>query len=100
MSFEVETPILNSPFAEPGEHWFIRPGHPPEQRPGRRPALVFQPRDQQDPWSVETDPTLGPLPEYERAWALALVNLVRERLARWQADGRPGATRVSRELMD
>lgn len=100
MTFEVATPILNSPFAEPGEHWFIRPGHPPERRPGRRPALVFQPRDQRDPWDIDGDPTLGRLPEYERAYSLRLVNLVRERLVRWQADGRPGATRVSLELMD
>jgi len=99
MSFEVETPILNSPFTEPAEHWFIRPGHPPERRNGRRPALVFQPRDQRDPWDVEGDPTLERLPEYERAYGLRLVNLVRERLARWQAEGRPGATRTTQELI-
>jgi hypothetical protein len=39
MSFEVETPILNSPFAPLAEHWFLRPGHPPDRRSGRRPAL-------------------------------------------------------------
>ncbi|HEX5387741.1 MAG TPA: hypothetical protein VFW66_13640, partial [Gemmatimonadales bacterium] len=100
MSFEVETPILNSPFAAPGEHWFIRPGHPPERRTGRRPALVFQPRDQPEPWDVAGDPTLERLAEYERAYGLKLVNLIRRRLAQWQADGRPGATRVTRELID
>jgi type III restriction enzyme len=100
MSFEVETPILNSPFDPPAEHWFLRPGHPPERRTGRRPALVFQPRDQADDWSVEGDPTLERLPEYERAYGLTLVNAIRERLARWQAEGRPGATRITRELID
>jgi type III restriction enzyme len=100
MSFEVETPILNSPFEPPGEHWFLRPGHPPEQRAGRRPALVFQPRDQPDPWEVAGDLTLERLGEYERAYALRLVNLVRERLGHWQAEGRPGATRVTRELIE
>jgi type III restriction enzyme len=100
VSFEVNTPILNSPFEPPGEHWFLRPGHPPERRAGRRPALIFQPRDQPDPWDVEGDRTLGRLPEYDRAYALELVNLVRERLARWQGEGRPGATRVTRELID
>ena len=99
MTFEVETPILNSPFEPPAEHWFIRPGDPPERRQGRRPALVFQPRDQPDPWDVAGDPTLDRLPEYERAYGLRLVNLVRERLARWQADGRPGATRTTLELI-
>jgi type III restriction enzyme len=100
MSFEVETPILNTPFEPPAEHWFLRPGHPPERRVGRRPALVFQPRDQADPWDIEGDPTLGPLPEYERAYGLTLVNLLRGQLAKWQAEGRPGATRVTRELID
>ncbi len=99
MSFEVDTPILNSPFAEPGEHWFIRPGHPAERRAGRRPALVFQPRDQRDPWEIDHDPTLGRLPDYERAYALRLVNLIRERLAQWQREGRQGATRTSQELI-
>ena len=60
---------------------------------------MFQPRDQRDPWDVEGDPTIGRLPEYERAYALRLVNLVRERLARWQAEGRPGATRTTLELI-
>jgi type III restriction enzyme len=100
VTFEVDTPILNSPFAPPGEHWFLRPGHPPERRAGRRPALVFQPRDQPDPWDVDGDPTLARLAEYDRAYGLELVNLVRNRLLQWQADGRPGATRVTRELID
>ena len=100
MTFEVSTPILNSPFAEPAEHWFIRPGHPPEQRSGRRPALVFQPRDQHDPWDIASDATLDKLPEYERAYALRLVNLVRERLGKWQTEGRHGATRTSLELIN
>ncbi len=100
MTFEVETPILNSPFDPPGEHWFLRPGHPPERRSGRRPALVFQPRDQPDPWDIEGDATLERLAEYERAYGLTLVNLIRSRLAQWQADGRPGATRITRELID
>ena len=100
MSFEVESPILASPFAEPAEHWFIRPGEPPQKRPGRRPALVFQPRDQAEAWTFASDPTLGKLDEYERAYALRLVNLDRERLAKWQADGRPGATRTTLELIN
>ena len=37
-SFEVESPILCSPFAEPGEHWWIEEGTVPDRRFGRRPA--------------------------------------------------------------
>ncbi len=36
-SFEVESPILCSPFAEPGEHWWIEEGRMPDRRAGRRP---------------------------------------------------------------
>ena len=37
-SVEVDTPILCSPFVEPGEHWWIEEGLTPERREGRRPA--------------------------------------------------------------
>lgn len=30
--FEVPQPILNSPFAEPAKHWFIRRGEQPLMR--------------------------------------------------------------------
>lgn len=99
MSFEVETPILNSPFEAPASHWYIRAGHPPQQNQGRRPAMVFQPRDQGDSWQVDGDPVLERLKGYERAYGLKLVNRVRERLAQWQQDGRPGATRITQELI-
>ena len=100
MSFEVDNPILSTAFESPPEHWYIRPGHPAERRPGRRPALVFQPRDQPDAWDVAEDPTLASLADYERAYELVLVNRVRERLLDWQRKGRPGATRISLELID
>src|SRR5439155_324421 len=45
-SFEVAEPILSSPFAEPTRHWYIREGEEPEKREGRRPAVVFPPRDE------------------------------------------------------
>lgn len=37
--FEVDEPILCSPFEEPGEHWDIRAGETPRRVPGRRPAM-------------------------------------------------------------
>jgi len=30
-SFEVEQPILNSPYAEPAEHWWIEEGRVPKR---------------------------------------------------------------------
>src|SRR5205823_1075713 len=49
-SFEVENPILNSPFAEPARHWYIQEGEEPELRDGRRPAVVFPPQNQRERW--------------------------------------------------
>ncbi len=99
MSFEVETPIINSAYAEPTRYWFIRSGHPPELRDGRRPAMVFQPRDQREDWQVEGDPTLAKLKEYDRGYGLTLANTIRQRLAQWQREGRPGASGISQELI-
>lgn len=99
MTFEVPEPILNSPFDEPAEHWYIREGEPPERRTGRRPSIVFQPRDQTDAWDV-TAGVLAPVSEYERAYALTLVNLVRERVCAWRAAGYPGASRSTLELLE
>ncbi len=99
MSFQVETPIISSPFERPEEHWYLRPGHPPERRAGRRRALVFQPRDQREAWPLQGDHTLKPAKDYERAYELVLVNVIRERVEKWQAEGRPGASRVTQELV-
>ena len=40
-NYEVPEPILNSPFAEPAEHWHIVEGEPPERWSGRRPAVYY-----------------------------------------------------------
>ena len=50
-SFEVEEPILSSPFEEPVEHWWIEEGKLPERRPGRRPAGYFY----RDPTKAPSD---------------------------------------------
>ena len=44
-AYEVPQPILNTPFDEPGHHWYIREGEPPDLRHGRRPALVYPLRE-------------------------------------------------------
>ena len=40
-AFEVEQPILNSPFEEPAEHWQIQEGAAPKRLAGRRTAGYF-----------------------------------------------------------
>jgi len=43
-NFEVPTPILNSPFGEPKEHWWILEGQPAERRPIVRLSKPEHPR--------------------------------------------------------
>ena len=91
-SFEVDEPILSSPFEEPAEHWVIEEGKPPERRPGRRPAGYFY-RDPGTPMTGD---------EFTRGdWVeLELVNLIRQRLAEWRPLGYPGVTRTTLELLE
>ena len=52
MSYEVNEPILNSPFNEPSQYWFIREGYEPELKEGRRPAIVYPPREGNTEWEL------------------------------------------------
>lgn len=97
--FEVPTPILNTPFEEPKRYWYIREGEAPEEREGRRPSVVYAPSDTPTPWGASGG-LLEPSKDFAPGYELALVNLVRDRLAAWRAKGWPGATRVTRELME
>ena len=97
MSFEVATPIQNPPYDEPSKYWFIQEGSTPQLKDGRRPAMVFQPRDQRTDW--ESDGIIRKLPEYERGYELVLVNIIRESVRRWRAEDYPGVTRTTYDLL-
>jgi type III restriction enzyme len=90
-SFEVEQPILNSPFEEPAEHWQIEEGKPPTREPGRRRAGYFY----RDP-RVEPEPGQASRGAWEE---LELVSLIRERVAAWREAGYPGASRTTLDLI-
>ena len=91
-SFEVEQPILNSPFEEPAERWQIGEGQSPKRLPERRRAGYFY-RDPKAPQPEPGEPARG-------AWQeLELVNLIRVRLAQWRDIGYPGATRTTLDLL-
>ena len=90
-SFEVEQPILNSPFDEPAEYWQIEEGKPPRRVAGRRRAGYFY----RDP-KVEPEPGQASRGDWEE---LELVNLIRERLAAWRKAGYPGASRTTLDLI-
>jgi type III restriction enzyme len=47
-----EEPILNSPFDEPSRYWFIREGYEPELKEGRRPAIIYPPREGDIDWDL------------------------------------------------
>jgi type III restriction enzyme len=96
-SYEVSEPILNSPFEKPSRYWYIQEGEEPEQRTGRRPPIVFPPRDQREEWT-ET-PLLRRSKEYPAGYEMALVSLIRERLESWGGQGFPGVTRTTLELL-
>jgi type III restriction enzyme len=97
-SFEVSEPIQNSPFEKPKKYWYIQEGEEPDLRNGRRPSVVFPPRDQKQPWTTD-EKILQPSNEYPSGYDLALVNLIRERVEAWQQQGYPGVTRTSLELI-
>jgi hypothetical protein len=69
-SFEVAEPILNSPFDEPRQYWYIREGEQPERRQGRRRSIVFPPRTQKSEWDL-TGGTLAKAAEYPGAYEIA-----------------------------
>lgn len=87
-NFEVPSPILNSPYDPPQEHWWILEGQPAERRSGRRPASYWY-----RPPGREQNERGGLLIE------LRLVNLIRERLQSWREQGWPGASRTTVELL-
>ncbi|MGA2705606.1 MAG: type III restriction endonuclease subunit R, partial [Isosphaeraceae bacterium] len=89
-NFEVPQPILNSPFDAPAEHWHIVEGEPPTRVQGRRKAIYFY----RDPKAKVAQGQVSGVPV-----ELDLVNLVRERLDKWRAEGYPGVTRTTLELL-
>ena len=91
-NFEVTEPILNSPFEEPKEHWWILEGEVPRRREGRRFAHYFY-RDPRSATRESAETDVGTMIE------LKLVTRIRDRLAVWRRDGYPGASRTTLELL-
>ncbi|MFH2203099.1 MAG: type III restriction endonuclease subunit R [Elusimicrobiota bacterium] len=96
--YEVAEPILNKPFEEPLAHWFILEGAEPQVRDGRRPALVYPPREEGTPWNL-ADGTLIASKSYKPAYEMVLVNRIRARIESWRKQGYPGVSRITLELI-
>jgi type III restriction enzyme len=91
--FQVETPILNSPFLEPLRHWRIEEGTPPRIDEGRRKPVYFYRPPSFDVSKEGLDEDIG----YEIE--LLLVSRIRKELAKWREAGYPGASKITLELM-
>jgi type III restriction enzyme len=90
--FEVPEAIICSPFEEPACHWYLQEGQDPEKRDGRRPATYYYPAPASE--QPETSGATG------TAIELKLVNLIRTRVKQWRADGYPGVTATTLELLN
>jgi type III restriction enzyme len=90
--FQVETPILNTPYNEPKAHWRIVEGEEPRIVEERRRASYFY-RPVRASTTDEENEDIGT--EIE----LLMVNRIRERVRQWREEGYPGATKISLELL-
>ena len=101
MTYEVDRPIQNSPFAEPAKHWYIQRGRDPKLVDLRRAAFVFGPKNRSEGWDLsdgtlrqykrDADNTLGTgLNRDESAWIVSShLNVQPHR--RWLVTGRYAA---------
>lgn len=95
-SFEVDQPILNSPYYEPAEHWYIKEGCQPERKEGHRRAGYYY-RDPKAPSGDSANEARGQWME------LTLVNQIRDRVMEWRTlafRGEGGVTRTTQELLN
>ena len=97
----IDNPILNSPFVEPKQHWrFTDEGITNEIVEARRTSAYFvpiaKPRKQgKDKQLVfDTEWTQDRIEENQ------FINQVRARVALWRDGGYPGATKITRRLLE
>ncbi|MEA5536844.1 BPTD_3080 family restriction endonuclease [Crocosphaera sp. XPORK-15E] len=100
MSYEVNEPILNSPFNEPSQYWFIREGYHPELKKGRRPAIVYPPREGNIEWELGQVLKPSPPDEFSPGYEMTLVNRIRKEVKDWREQHYPGVTRTTLELLE
>ncbi len=100
MTYEVNEPILNSPFDEPSHYWFIRDGYEPELIKGRRPAIAYPPLEGNVDWDLGEVLKPSPVEEFYPGYEMTLVNQLRERVKEWRSLGYPGVTRTTLDLLN
>lgn len=100
MSYEVDRPILNNPFDEPSRYWFIRDNYDPELRRGRRPSIVYPPREGKVDWDLGRVLKPSRPEEFAPGFEMTLVNKLRERVQDWRSQNYSGVTRTTLDLLD
>ncbi len=91
--FQVESPIVNSPFLAPRRHWQIEEGTPPQVTNARRKPVYFYRPPNYEVSKEGMDEDVGYQIE------LLLVSRIRTRLAEWRDAGFPGASKITLELL-
>ncbi len=106
-AFEIETPIINSPFEEPHCHWSIGHGSPPVKTKGRRLASYFYRVPEHAGRGRGRRPQTEVFEDQKgEEVQLVLVNAIRERVREWRSGARTGgkaydgASPVTHELLD
>ena len=79
--FQVESPIVNSPFMAPQCHWKIEEGTPPVLAQERRKPVYFYRQPSYEVSKEGMDEDVGYQIE------LLLVSRIRQRLAEWRTAG-------------
>jgi type III restriction enzyme len=98
MSNIVNQPIINSPFEEPKEYYYLEPDKEPLRKTGRRPSVVFPPETSQGMAWEEFPGVLEISNEFVRAYELKLVQKIRLEVKKWKEAGYPGATKITLQL--
>lgn len=104
---EVDSPIINSPFRVPEQHWQIERGKPPVKAEGRRRASYFY-RRPENVGSGKKNKKQAELFEDAKGEEVELefVNLVRQRVKEWREGTRSagivydGASPITKELLE
>lgn len=99
----IENPILNSPFQEPSRHWrFTETGISDDIVEGRRPSAYFMPipPPKKGRGKQAEQLTLDSQWTQDRVQPNHEINRIRQAVADWRFQGRPGITAVTRRLLE
>lgn len=105
MAAVIENPIINSPYAEPAEHWELdERGQPTGQRvPGRRPSETWMPvprarKGRRTAAGIQRDLFFDGILEERKGQDV--IGNIRSEVDRWRKSGYPNITPTTRRLLE